>query len=75
MNKETIAKEACYHFVKIMVDMPFNISISMLATCIETYAEHEGYDVYSILMALGDAYEKRREGGGTNGQNDSSNSV
>ena len=75
MNKDTIAKEACYHFVKMMIDMPLNIAMSMLTTCIETYAEHEGYDIYSMLIALVDAYERRKKGGGTNGQNNSSNSV
>ena len=75
MTKETIAKEACYDFVKMMIDMPLDVSISMLAACIDAYAEHEGYNVYSVLLALADAYKRRTEGGGTNGQNDSCNSV
>lgn len=75
MTRDEIAKEACYQFVQIMIDMPLNMALSMLATCIDTYAEHERYNVYSILMALGDVYKKRKEGGGTDGTYDSSNSV
>lgn len=75
MSRDEIATEACFQFVKIMEDMTLNMAMSMLATCITDYAEHNGYDVYCILMSIVNAYKIRIEGGGTDGTYNSSNSV
>lgn len=75
MTRDEIAKEACYQFVQIMIDMPLNMAMSMLATCVSAYAEHEGYDFYSILSSMANAHHLLMEGGGTNGKNNPSNSV
>lgn len=70
-----IGEEACIHFIKLMLEMPYSITMSMLATCIETYSEITGISVYNLLATIAEAYEKRKEGGGTNGKNNSSDSV